>query len=128
MGSSLVASVVGRMISMSLCWSRAIVAPQGRFIGIVSTKVETGDPEKELHPGMDLLGGRDGNILCRFTNIAPYMVPKPGTGEDGIFLTESYDATSHFETAVLDVLNVYKAATGEALDLDNMKLQEPEEE
>merc|ERR1711934_185781 len=104
------------------------VAPQGRFIGIVSTKVETGDPEKELHPGMDLLGGRDGNILCRFTNIAPYMVPKPGTGEDGIFLTESYDATSHFETAVLDVLNVYKAATGEALDLDNMKLQEPEEE
>merc|ERR1711904_533617 len=104
------------------------VAPQGRFIGIVSTKVETGDPEKELHPGMDLLGGRDGNILCRFTNIAPYMVPKPGTGEDGILLTESYDATSHFETAVLDVLNVYKAATGEALDLDNMKLQEPEEE
>merc|ERR1712166_1306028 len=48
------------------------VAPKGRLIGIVSTTVETAEPEKELIPGMDLLGGRAGNILCRFTSQSPY--------------------------------------------------------
>merc|ERR1711907_893082 len=105
------------------------VAPRGLFIGIVSTKVETADPEKELHPGMDLLGGREGNIKCRFTNVAPYMVPKPEfDGADGVFITQSYDATSHFETAVLDVLDVYRRATGESLDLDKLPIEAEEDQ
>jgi Rab GDP dissociation inhibitor len=96
------------------------VCPQGRFIGIVSTQVETGDPERELIPGLELLGA--GNILCRYTTVAPYMVPKAGTGDDGVYVTESYDATSHFETACMDVLKIYQDSTGEALDIDNMKV------
>jgi len=104
------------------------VSPKGRFIGIVSTTVETGTPPKELVPGLDLLGGKAGNILENFTTISPYLVPNPDTGADGIYVTESYDATSHFETACLDVTSVFAKVTGEALDLDNMKITSPEDE
>jgi len=104
------------------------VAPRGRYIGIVSTNVETADYASEVNPGLDLLGGKEGNIMCRFTAHAPYMVPKAGTGSDGIFVTESYDATSHFETACLDVLKVYEQVTGEKLDIDNMKVLAQQEE
>jgi len=103
------------------------VAPRGRFIGIVSTTVETAEPDKELIPGMDLLGGREGNIACRFTNVVDYHKPK-ANGENGIFVTESYDSTSHFETACLDVLEVYKQVMGEGLDVDNLSLQSQEDE
>jgi len=103
------------------------VAPKNRFIGIVSTTVETADPAKELIAGLDLLGGRKGNILCNFTTTTPYLVPK-NNGEGNVFVTESYDATSHFETACLDVTKVFELATGEALDLDNMKVAGPEDE
>jgi Rab GDP dissociation inhibitor len=104
------------------------VVPAGKMLGMVSTTVETAEPEKEVIPGLDLLGGRDGNILFRFTEVVPYLVPKAGAGDDGIFLTQSYDATSHFETACLDVLAVYQQATGEALDLDSMAIESADDE
>ena len=40
--------------------------------------------------------------------------------EDGLFVTRSYDATSHFETSVDDVLELYTKITGETLDLTNL--------
>lgn len=104
------------------------VAPRGRFIGIVSTTVETSSPEQEIIPGLDLLGGKAGNLLSRFVSCVPYYVPKPGTGEDGIWITESYDSTSHFETACLDVTKVYAQATGTPLNLDEMKVEAAEED
>jgi len=112
-------------IYVSVLESSHMVAPKGRYIGIVSTQVETGDPDKELIPGLELLGAP--NILCRYTSVAPYMKPTTN-GEDGIFVTESYDATSHFETACMDVLRVYEQATGEALDIENMKVVSTGEE
>ena len=35
------------------------VAPKDKFLAIVSTTVETSDPEAELKPGLDLLGAID---------------------------------------------------------------------
>ena len=32
------------------------IAPKGFFVALVSTTVETDNPEKELQPGLDLLG------------------------------------------------------------------------
>jgi len=104
------------------------VVPKGKWLGMVSTTVETATPEKELEAGLVILGGKDGNIITRFTAVAPMLVPKAGASDDGIFLTESYDATSHFETACLDVLKVYEQVTGLPLDLENMKIEAPEDE
>lgn len=95
------------------------VAPNGFFIGIVSTTMETQDPESEIIPGLDVLGG-PGNILCRFTNICDVMAPTDPDAPDNIHVTPGYDATSHFETTCIDVLDVYKRVMGQDLDLSSL--------
>eukprot|EP00656_Telonema_subtile_P043797 TRINITY_DN500_c0_g1_i1.p1 TRINITY_DN500_c0_g1~~TRINITY_DN500_c0_g1_i1.p1 ORF type:complete len:474 (-),score=138.76 TRINITY_DN500_c0_g1_i1:280-1701(-) len=104
------------------------VAPKGFYVGIVSTTIETGEPENEIIPGLDLLGGRKNNILCRFTNICDVMAPKDAEGADNIHITPGYDATSHFETTCLDVLDTYKKVTGEELDLTSLQPNVDEED
>ena len=39
------------------------VAPKGKYLAIVSTKVETSNPEAELKPGLELLGKIDKQFL-----------------------------------------------------------------
>eukprot|EP00657_Telonema_sp_P-1_P004936 TRINITY_DN21958_c0_g1_i1.p1 TRINITY_DN21958_c0_g1~~TRINITY_DN21958_c0_g1_i1.p1 ORF type:complete len:368 (+),score=101.43 TRINITY_DN21958_c0_g1_i1:172-1275(+) len=104
------------------------VAPNGFFIGIVSTTIETENPENEIIPGLDVLGGRKNNILCRFTNICDVMAPNDPTGADNIFVTPGYDATSHFESTCLDVLDIYEHVMGEPLDLSSLQPNVDEEE
>merc|ERR1712195_399742 len=82
------------------------VAPNGFFVGIVSTTIETDTPDNEIIPGLDALGGRKDNIL----------------------FTPGYDATSHFETTCLDVLEVYKRVMGEELDLTTLQPSLEEDE
>ena len=56
--------------------------------------------------------------LETFVSVDPLYKPTDDGKESRVFVTESYDATSHFETTCLDVLNVYERAVGEKLDLD----------
>eukprot|EP00736_Rhodelphis_marinus_P006924 Rmarinus@m.9686 len=101
-------------------WSHNVAA-KGRYIAIISTTVETSNPEEELAPGLKLLGSVD----QKFVSVDPIYKPKSDGTSDGVYLSESYDATSHFETTSLDVLNIYKRITGKELEI---KLPEPEEE
>jgi Rab GDP dissociation inhibitor len=83
------------------------------YLAIVSTIVETDKPELELAPGLKLLG----DIHDKFVSVSSLYTPT-ATGEtDGIFITRSYDATSHFETVVEDVRDVWKRVTGKELEL-----------
>lgn len=53
----------------------------------------------------------------RFISITPLYAPtSPGTN-DNVFITKSYDATSHFETVVEDVFDVWQRVKGEKLEL-----------
>ncbi len=38
-----------------------------------------------------------------------------------MFISTSYDATSHFETTCEDVLNLYEKVTGEPIDFATIK-------
>ena len=38
---------------------------------------------------------------------------------DGCYISKGYDPTTHFETTVDDVLDIYKRITGKDLDLDS---------
>ena len=50
--------------------------------------------------------------LSRFVSVSPLYTPT-STGEaDNIFITRSYDATSHFETVVDEVRDVWKRVNG----------------
>lgn len=53
----------------------------------------------------------------RFVTVSPLYI-LTSTGEaDNIFITRSYDATSHFETVVDEVNDVWKRVTGRDLEL-----------
>lgn len=54
---------------------------------------------------------------------APIPLYEPvDTGKtDNIFISKSYDATSHFETTTDDVKDIYLRATGEELKVDGLR-------
>lgn len=78
--------------------------PEGRFLALVSTTVETSDPEKEVAPGVQLLG----EVTESFTTVDDLYEPIDDGRKDKVFVTRSYDATTHFETSVDDMLDVYQ--------------------
>ncbi|XP_020242235.1 guanosine nucleotide diphosphate dissociation inhibitor At5g09550-like [Asparagus officinalis] len=89
------------------------VAPKGKYIAFVSTEAETDNPEVELKPGIDLLGAVD-EI---FFDIYDRYEPTNNHEEDNCFISTSYDATTHFESTVKDVLSMYSKITGKDIDL-----------
>ncbi|KAL5714415.1 hypothetical protein ACHQM5_016380 [Ranunculus cassubicifolius] len=106
---------LGRKSDMYLfcCSYTHNVAPKGKYIAFVSTEAETDQPETELKPGIDLLGPVD-EI---FFDIYDRYEPDNNHEEDHCFISKSYDATTHFESTVQDVLAMYTQITGKELDL-----------
>lgn len=100
------------------------VSANGWFIAMVSTTVETNNPEAEIQPGLELLG----SIRQKFMSVSDYLVPTDDGLQSQIFISESYDATTHFETTCLDVLDIFKRGTGEEFDFSKIKLELGEEE
>jgi len=88
-------------------------------MAIVSTNVETAEPEKEIAPALALLG----NIEQKFVSIVDEFVPNEDGKKDGIFISTTYDGSSHFESTSLDVLNLYKKITEKDMDLTPMKTE-----
>ncbi|KAL0627884.1 Rab GDP dissociation inhibitor beta [Plecturocebus cupreus] len=93
------------------------VAAQGKYIAIVSTTVETKEPEKEIRPALELLEP----IEQKFVSISDLLVPKDLGTESQIFISRTYDATTHFETTCDDIKNIYKRMTGSEFDFEEMK-------
>ncbi|RWW70066.1 hypothetical protein BHE74_00022287, partial [Ensete ventricosum] len=89
------------------------VAPKGKFIAFVSTEAETDRPEVELKPGIDLLGPVDELFFETYDRYEPVNEPSL----DNCFISTSYDATSHFESTVMDVLSMYSMITGKVMVL-----------
>jgi Rab GDP dissociation inhibitor len=56
-------------------------------------------------------------LMPRFISITPLYAPTSSGVDDNIFITKSYDATSHFETVVEDVFDVWQRVKGEPLVL-----------
>jgi Rab GDP dissociation inhibitor len=88
-----------------------MVCSKGKWIAICSTTVETADPVKELKPALDLLGP----IQYQFVSVSDTFEPLADGTKDKTFISTSYDATSHFETVCLDVMDLYKRITGKDL-------------
>ena len=73
------------------------VASKGWFIAMISTTVETENPEAEIQPGLNLLGP----IKQKFFQISDVFKPNDDGSDTQLFISKSYDATSHFETTCL---------------------------
>ena len=59
----------------------------------------------------------------RFDDIVDTYEPTATGTEDNVFVTRSYDATSHFEFESREVMDLYERITGSPLDL-NMSMEE----
>ncbi|BBH08661.1 guanosine nucleotide diphosphate dissociation inhibitor 1 [Prunus dulcis] len=105
---------LGRRSDMYLfcCSYSHNVAPKGKFIAFVSTEAETDHPETELKPGIDLLGP----VEEIFFDIYDRYLPVNEPSLDNCFISTSYDATTHFESTVMDVLNMYTLITGKNIE------------
>lgn len=91
---------------------------------MVSTTMESDSPENEIKAGLDLLGP----IAQKFVSVSDYFEPIDGGLESQLFISQSYDATTHFETTCLDVLDIFKRGTGEEFDFSKIKQELGDEE
>lgn len=107
---------VGRENDIFVCCvsSAHNVSARGVYIAIVSTKLEKNKPEEEMAAGLNLLG----NVTQRFTSVVTTYEPVSDGLEDNTFISSSFDATSHFERDVDDLLSLYKRVTGKELDMN----------
>jgi len=89
------------------------VCSKGKYIAIISTTVETDNPEQELAPAFEIIGP----VVEKFINVTPMLVPTDDGTEDKVFVSESYDPESHFDTTCNDIMSIYKRVTGKDVDL-----------
>lgn len=89
------------------------VVPKGYYLAIISTIVETATPHVELEPAFKLLGSR----LDTLMGLADLYEPLNDGTDDNIFLSKSYDPSSHFESTTDDIKDLYFRVTGKPLVL-----------
>ncbi|ODV92590.1 hypothetical protein CANCADRAFT_89329 [Tortispora caseinolytica NRRL Y-17796] len=89
------------------------VVPKDHYLGMVSTVIETNAPHLEIEPAIKLLKP----ISETFMGIATLYEPLEDGKADNVYISRSYDATSHFETTTDDVKNIYRRITGKDLVL-----------
>ena len=63
-----------------------------------------------------------------FVNVSTIYEPMADGSESNLWVTSSYDATSHFESASQEILDIYEKIVGEKLDLNIEAPEEGEEE
>jgi len=93
------------------------VASKDYYLGFVSTTVETSNPEAELAAGLELLAP----IEHKFVSVKDVYEPTTDGKESQIFISKSYDATSHFETTCEDIKDMYQRICGEKFDFETVK-------
>ncbi|XP_057298194.1 rab GDP dissociation inhibitor beta-like [Hydractinia symbiolongicarpus] len=96
------------------------VASKDYYLGFVSTTVETSNPEAELKLGLDLLEP----IEHKFVTVKDVFHPTDDGKASQVFVSRSYDATSHFETTCEDIKDIYQRVFGEKFDFEKVKSTE----
>jgi len=96
------------------------VAAKGKYVAFVSTFVETSVPARELEPGLALLGP----VEYKFIHVSDYEAPVSDGKTDKCFISKGYDASTHFESTVDDILEMYTRITGKVLDLEKLSLNQ----
>jgi len=60
-----------------------------------------------------------GKVKETFITVSDLHMPKSDF-KDNVYISNSFDPTSHFESETDNVLRLYKAITGKDLDLENL--------
>ena len=103
-------------IYISLISNTNLATVKGWYIAMVSTTVETANPEAEIVPGLQLLGA----IQEKFVTISDVFEPTDDGSTSEVFISHSYDPTTHFETTCSDVLDIFKRGHGAEFDFSKI--------
>ncbi|KAF5395886.1 Guanosine nucleotide diphosphate dissociation inhibitor [Paragonimus heterotremus] len=95
------------------------VCPKNFFIALVATTVETPFPQQELQPGLRLLEP----IEQVFYSVDDLYEPTDDGRTSRIFISNSYDASTHFESTCTNVLSLYEKITGKPFDFSQVTKQ-----
>ena len=90
------------------------VVADGKYLAVISTTMESNDARTEIQPALDLLG----KIDQLFISTDKFYDSVNNCHTDNCYITNSYDSTSHFESATQDVIDMYQKLTGNPLDLN----------
>ncbi|KAA8913812.1 hypothetical protein TRICI_003120 [Trichomonascus ciferrii] len=99
------------------------VCAKDHYLAIVSTIIETDTPHLELEPAFKLLGPRVDTLM----GIADIYEPKEDGTKDHVYISRSYDSSSHFESTTDDVKDIYFRITGKPLVLKKRPTVQEEE-
>ena len=95
------------------------VCPKGYYIAIVSTISESeSNHHLEIQPGLERLGRIEEQFMGPSI---PIYEPLEKGDKDNVFISTSYDASSHFETMTDDVRDIFRRAEGEELKVEGLK-------
>jgi len=96
--------------------------PLPYYLVFCNTKAESAEGkalngnEAELKPAMDILGSIEQKFIFR----SKLYKPKADKPDNGIYITDSYDAATHFESTCKNITSIWKQIYGEDFDLDKM--------
>ncbi|KAH3679733.1 hypothetical protein WICMUC_000764 [Wickerhamomyces mucosus] len=110
-------------IYIALIGSDHKVSPQGKAIAIISSIIE-GDkpPHIQLEEAFKLIKIK--SFDHTFMGLSDLYEPLNDGLKNGVFISKSYDASSHFESVTNDIKDIYFRITGKPLKLT--KLEEGE--
>jgi Rab GDP dissociation inhibitor len=106
-------------IYITLISSQHQVCKDGYFIAIVSATIETENPEQEIEPALKLLGP----VLEKFVSISNVEEVNEGKTVENLHITNSYDATSHFEIESQNIFDIFKRITGQSPHLKDYPIE-----
>uniref|UniRef100_A0A1I8FHG1 Rab GDP dissociation inhibitor n=1 Tax=Macrostomum lignano TaxID=282301 RepID=A0A1I8FHG1_9PLAT len=89
-----------------------IIIPQNQV-----NRKNDANPREELRPGLNLLGPID-QIFYKESDL---LEPTDSGEKSKVYISKSYDATTHFETTCRDVLDVYERLMGEKFDFSKVQ-------
>ncbi|KAK2759475.1 Rab GDP dissociation inhibitor alpha [Arachnomyces sp. PD_36] len=95
------------------------VCPKGYYVATVSTIAENeANHHLELQPGLDRLGTTEEIFMAP---PIPILEPTEDGTNDNIYLSKSYDASTHFESTTDDIRDIYRRAVGEELVVEGLR-------
>ena len=100
------------------------VCSKNHYLAIISTIIETDKPHLELEPAFKIIGPTKDILM----GIAEIYEPLSDGKSDNIFISKSYDPSSHFESTTDDVKDIYKRIMGHDLVLKQRATADEEAE
>lgn len=94
------------------------VCPEGKYVVIIGTVVENPtNPQADIMPGLRIIGP----TLQTFVSVSDLCDPIDNGMQSRCFVSNSYDAATHFESAAANILDLFQRIHGKPYSFDSLR-------